>query len=284
MANFDNQVLWTAAGLDAIHVAKMRSSLFAGYSGLSAASTPNTGSGMRRLLGAQTAPFALPANVKKAIPGDDTIVDTFTFGSAEPSSGVLLLGIRDNDFDVAAEGTTANTVGIYDFYGTGDTIANPEVWMFLLTKQAHSKDSGSTDAAGWVNELWLSCKVQPLGEEQWAHQAENNFRYDTTFNQATKTPWGVSTTTAFGTAYRRAIRWGSLYRSMLHVWIADNSAVETTALDYTPIDAASTKAWNGTTGAALTVSSVNTSTKKPTLSAAPASGVPVVMLYQTASF
>lgn len=71
---------------------------------------------------------------------------------------------------------------------------------------------------------------------------------------------------------------------MFHVWIADNSAVETTALDYTPTTAAQTKAWNGTTGGALTVSSINTGTKKVTLSAAPASGVPVVIMYQTASF
>lgn len=280
MANMENQVKWTAAGLDAIHVAYRNAAIMAGYSNLNAASTPNTGSGMRKLVGAQTAPFGIPDTVDKVILGDDLAIDTFSFAPTDPLKGILELGMDDNTFNKDAEGVNVKAVGIYNFYGRGDSIVNPGNFMFLLTRQAHGDDGTS----GWENELVVNTRVKPLHSESRAHQLEGSFRHSVNFNQANKTPWGETMLAAFGTGYRRSITWASLYRSMLHVWIADGAAVVTTALDYTPIDAASTKAFNGATGAALTVSSVNTSTKIVTLSAAPATGVPVVILYQTGSF
>lgn len=284
MAAFDNAVKWTAAGLDAVHCARrMGTGLIGGYAGLSAASTPLTGSGMRRLLGAQTAPFGLAENPVKPILGDDIVIDDFMFGMADVQRGILVLGAEDNTFNIDAAGTTKKTVGVYDFYGSGDSIANPTAWMFLLTRQAHGKDSGNDGEQGWENELVLSAGVQPLRGETKAHQAEGSFRQSVTMRQATKTPWGELISAAFGTQYRKSIVWGSLKRCMFHIWIADGTA-DSFVVDYEPDVAATTKAWNGTTGAALTVSSVTPATKTIALSAAPASGVPVISLYQTPTF
>lgn len=281
MAAFDNSSLWTAAGLDAIHVAyRNTNGYMAGFSNLSSTSTPNTGSGMRRLKAAQTVPFSLPETQNKPILGDDTVFDSFMFGASDVLGGILEVGQDDNVFNVAADGTVSKAVGIYTFYGSGDTIVNPGTFMFLLTRQAH--ESG---ISGWENELYMNCRVKALGSDQKAHQAEGKFRYSVNFNNSDKMPWTETISAAFSAVYRRSMKWASLYRSMLHIWIADGSAAVTTALDYTPVDAASTKAFNASTGAALTVSSVNMGAKTVTLSAAPTpSGTPIIVLYQTPSF
>lgn len=281
MAAFDNASLWDAAGLDAIHVA-YRNTLgyMAGFGNLNAASTHNTGSGMRRLLMAQSAPLAIPEPVEKPINGDDINYDTFFFGSADPQSGLLEVGQDDNAFSIAADGTTAKAVGIYSFYGQGDSIANPGNFMFLLTRQAHE----NAQSAGFENELFLNCRVKALGSDNRQFQTEAKFRYKVSFNQSAKLPWAEAISSAMGVSYRRSIKWASLYRCMFHIWIADGSASTTTAFDYAPVDAASTKAWRADTGAALTVNSVSVGGKTATLSAAPPDTTPVILLYQTLSF
>lgn len=284
MADFDNAVKWTAGGLDAIHVAqRMGTGLFGGYAGLTAASTPGTGSGMRKLLGAQTAPFGTSETPVKPILGDDIVIDSFQFGLADVSRAMLILGANDGTFDNDAAGVSKKTVGVYDFYGQGDSIANPKSWMFLLTRQAHGKDSGNDGIAGWENELVLATQVQPLKSESKAHQAEGSFRQSVLFNQATKTYWGETCQSAFGTVYRKSIIWASRLRCMIHVFIGDGTE-DTFVMDYTPDVVATTKAWNGTTAGALTVSTVTPSTKEVVLSAAPGSGVPIIFLYQTPAF
>lgn len=278
---WDNAVKWTRAGLDAIHVAYRNSTTghFAGFSNLSTASTPDTGSGARRLFAAQTAPTTIPAKVAKTIQGDDVAFDSYLFGSAEVATGQLEFGQVDGAFKDAAEGTSSKAVGIYTMYGSGDSIANPGAFMFLLTRQA--KENG---VGGFETEVVLSTRVDPIGDEDRAFQKEGKDRYTVTFNNSLYTPWGETCTSAFGVSTRKSILIPSQYRLMFHIWIADGTEVETTALDYTPTTAAQTKAYNATTGGALTVSSINTSTKTVTLNAAPASGVPVVIWYQTASF
>lgn len=284
MAGLDNGVKWTAAGLDAVHVAYRGSSGYmAGFANLTASGT-NTGSGMRRLVGAQTAPFSIQDVVIKQILGDDAVLDSYQFASTAVQQGVLEIGATDTAFELAADGTAKETVGVYDFIGRGGTIANPGTFMFLLTRQAHGQDSGNAGQAGFENELVMYTRVKALGDNNKAHQAEGKMRYNVTFNDSTVTPWGPTTTTAFSATKRMSVVWTSTQRSMLHCWIGDGTAVLTTALDYTPVSAATTKSFNFTTVAADTVSSVNTSTKIVTLSAAGASGDIHVLVYQTPSF
>lgn len=280
----ENGVKWTAAGLDAIHVAyRAPTGFMAGFANLTAANT-DTGSGMRRLTGAQTAPFTLPDVVRKPILGDDYVVDEFMFAPTDVQQGVLEVAMTDTTFEVAADGTSKLTVGVYDFLARGTTIANPGTFMFLLTRQAHGQDSGNLGQAGFENELIVYSRVKALGDDNKSHQQEGKMRYNVTFLSSNVTPWVQTMTAAFGVTQRMSIVWTSTYRSMLHCWVSDGTEVATTALDYTPISAATTKAWNGSTGGALTVSSVDTGAKTVTLSASPSSGVPVVLLYQTASF
>lgn len=249
-----------------------------------ATSATNTGSGMRRLKGAQTAPFGIKEPVVKNILGDDGVLDTFTFASADVNQGTLELGASDGTFDLAADGVTAKTVGVYTFYPRGGSVANPGTFMFLLTRQSHGLDSSTLGSSGFENELVLYTKVKPIGDEDRAHQKEGKARYLVTFNEAHTMPFGTTATTEFGVYARQSIIWSSDKRSMCHCWVSDGTAVETTALDYTPDTATTTKAFDFTAGTALTVSSVNTGTKKVTLSASPTTGHVVFIVYQTASF
>ena len=281
MAAWDNASKWTRIGLDAVHVAYRNSSTghFAGFSNLSTSSTPNTGSGARHLYAAQVTPTTIPAKVVKTIQGDDKAYESFLFASAEAASGQLEFGQTDMVFSAAAEGTSGFTAGVYTLYGSGDSIANPGGFMFIITRTA--KENG---VGGFETEVIMSTRVDPIGDEDRSFQKEGKDRYTITYADSLYTPWGATSTAAWGVSARKSVLFGSLYRAMFHIWVADGSASTTTALDYTPISATTTKAYNGTTGAALTVSSVNTGVKTVTLSAAPASGVPVIVWYQTASF
>ncbi len=283
MAGLDNGVLWTAAGLDAIHTAyRGAGGYMAGFANLGSTSTPNTGSGMRRLVGAQTMPYAIPEAVTKAILGDDSQIDTFQFGNADVQKGILETGVNDGAFDMAADGISKLTVGIYDFFGLGDTIGNPALFMFLLTRQAHLSPDGTP---GWENEMVLSSRVKAIGDEARGHQKEGKARWDCAFNNSNVTPWKQTNQAAFGIPMRRSIRFTSTYRSMFHIWISDGVATTTTPLDYAPVDAPSTKAWQIDTAAPVTVSSVSVGGKTVTFSAVVTpTGTPVVILYQTPSF
>jgi hypothetical protein len=279
-----NATKWDAAGLDAIHVAYRGSGGYmAGFANLVAANT-NTGSGMRHLLAAETAPFAIKEPVVKNIPADDGNFDSFTFASSDVNQGVLELGNNDGTFDLAADGTTAKTVGVYTFYPRGGSIANPGSFMFLLTRQAHGQDSSTLGSNGFENELVFNTRVKPLGDEDRAYQKENKIRQLITFNETNILPFGTTSATDFGTYSRQSFIFTSDKRAMFHIWVADGSAAVTTALDYTPDTATTTKAWNFSAGTALTVSSINTTTRLVTLSAVPVINSIILVLYQTASF
>ena len=279
-----NATRWDNAGLDAVHVAYRGSGGYmAGFSNLLSTGT-NTGSGMRRLLAAETAPFGIKSPVIKNIIGDDGNFDTFTFASAEVNSGLLELGNNDGTFDLAADGVTAKTVAVYTFYPRGGTIANPGSFMFLLTRQAHGQDSATLGSNGFESELVFNTRVKPLGDADRAYQKEGTARHLVTFNETNILPFGTTSGADFATYSRQSMIFNSDKRAMFHVWIADGIAAVTTALDYTPDVAANVKAWNFTLGTALTVSSINTGTKLVTLSAVPAVNTIVLLLYQTASF
>lgn len=281
-----NDVKWTAAGLDAIHAGYRGSGgNMAGFSNLTAASVGLL-SGMRRLKAAKTAPVPIAAPVIKPILGDDGVYDSYLFASADPNQGVLELSQFDVAFENAVQGTTSATaVGDYTWAGRGGSIGNPANMMYLLTRQAHSFDSGS-GVAGFENELVLNAQTTPLYDESKAHQQEGNNRYQITFNEVSKTFRGTTMSAAavYSIERRQSEVWFSQYRSMIALFVGDGALTETPALDYAPVSAATTKAFLFSTGAALTVSSVNTTTKTVTLSAAPASGALVVIVYQVLTF
>lgn len=286
MATFENTVRWTSSGLEAVHVAFRNSAGWcAGYANLTPANT-NTGSGMRRIEGAELFGYALPEPTAEPIPGDNDVYDSFMYPSTEPLRVSFEAGGSDLTFQNDAEGLTAYSEGIYNFAPHGPALGNPKLALFLLTYLAHGKDAANLDQPGFETEIILSTRVTALGRDERRHQQNARTRYGVIINNSPYTAWGKTILSAHGTRYLKSQSLVTQYRMMLHTWIADGTATETTALDYTPpvSTVSEFKAWNGATGAALTISSVNLTTKKVTLSAAPAAGVPVVILYPVTSF
>jgi hypothetical protein len=286
MATLENVVRWTSSGLDAVHVAQRSSAgWISGYAGLTTSNT-NQGSGMRRIEGAELFGYALQEPNALPILGDNAVYDTFMYPSADALRVFFEAGGSDLTFMQDTDGLTSYAEGIYNIAPHGSALTNPRSFVFLLTYLAHGKDANNIDQPGFETEIIISTRVTALGRDERRHQQNAKTRYGVTINNAAKLPWGKTTSATFGTTYVKSISLVTQYRMMLHTWIADGTATTTTALDYTPAvsTAADFKAWNANTGAALTISSVNTSAKTVTLASAPASGVPVVILYPVQSF
>lgn len=275
---------WTAAGWDALHVAHLAPSGFmAGWANLTAADT-NTGSGMRRLKGAQTMPALINDTNKVPIPGDNGRIRTFTFENADPTQGLLEMGVTDIEAEVEFEGGSVYTLGEWDFRGRGGGAVNLSPFLMLLTRDAYSVDSGE-GGNGFENLLVLSTNIKPLDDESRANQAAGKMRYSVVADYPSSglLPWGVSMQTAFSTTRRLTVPWFSEFRSMLHVFIGDNAETDI-VVDYTPINATKTRAIDFATGNALTISSVTPATKTIVLNAAPTSGQIVEVIYECESF
>lgn len=278
-----NVIRWAGAGLDAVHACYRGSTGFAaGFSNLTAASTPGTGSGMRRLLGAQAYPIAVPDTVKKPILGDDGVQATFQFQSADTVAGTLELGVEDVTWAAAADGSTNYTLGDWTMNSSGGAIGNPGDFMFLVTRQASGKDSSNDGSAAFENEIWMNMAAVPLGDEGRAHQREGKFRYALTADTSSSTPWGVSVLSAFGLSVRHNLRFITTNRLMMHTIIGDGSTAAF-VVDYTPVSATKTKAFTAA-GAAAAIASITAGTKTITFSSAPANTVVVVILYECTSF
>lgn len=274
---------WASAGLDAIHVAgRTPGGLFAGYGQLTVADTGDD-SGMRRLRGAQVAPVGILEPNRVPVTGDNGRITTFQFASDADNAFTIEMGITDKDFEAFAQGSAVKTIGEWDMGllgSLGPTFADV---MWLLTRDAQSQESDSLNSAGFENMLVLSSQAFPLGDDQFNYQEAGGSRYSAIANQANTSPWGADIGTDFTLADGMVITWFSQYRCMLHCFIGDGTT-DDIVVDYTPVTAAKTKAFNATDNVALTVSSITAGTKTVTLSAAPGSGKLCVVIYECLSF
>lgn len=278
-----NTIKFTAAGLDAIHAAYRGSSGYmAGWSNLTSASTAGTGSGMRRLIGAQDFPIAPQDTNSVVVNGDDGIMGTFLFESTNAITGTMSLGVKDITFSAAVRGETNLAVGEWTAtFEDGAPTSQPAL-MYLVTRRALDEDSGTTGVARFQNTLWMNVATVDLGSA-YSHQAAAKYDYKLTCNKSDYTPFGTTVASSSGSTYKASMTWVSTNRTMFHCWVSDGTATAIT-VDYTPVSTAKSKAYKISDGSALTVSSVNTSAKTITLSASPPSGTVVVVWYECSAF
>jgi len=274
---------WAAAGLAAIHVSKRGSGGYlAGFGGLTVANT-DTASGMRRLRGAQVAPFAIPEPDKIPIDGDNSRITTFQFGSNADNAFVIEMGITDTTFEAAAQGSTVYTLGDWDMSARGPSNPNPVDMIFLLTRNAESQEVASQGDAGWENLLLPSTNVMPLGDDRFASREEGGSRYSVIADPALVTPWGATMLATFGLSDGISATWFSENPCVMHCWVSDGTE-DDFEVDYTPVSVAKTKVFDYTASAALTVSGINAGTKNVALSAPPATGHVCVCIYECTGF
>lgn len=256
-----------------------------GFANLADTAT-GTGSGARRVLGIETVPTVIPDPTRVRRRYDDAPGDIYMFASDQIPQGNLLFGVSDITAEATAQGSSIWTVGVWDMAIRGVSAPTFQDMMILTHSQAKSNDTLTFGTSGYLNTIYPNVQIYPTGTEELRAAQTAGFRYSVTFQQFRQWITGATLSNSnFNTTDGLSVSWWSLYPTIVHSYIGDG-ATATITVDYTPVDTTSTKAYVATisggvvTVTTATVSSVNTSTKVITLSAAPASGSYVNILYE----
>lgn len=235
------------------------------------------GSAIRRLLGATTAPIAVPDSETVPIPGDDGVLAQFLFGAGNLPNGVIEMSVRDMVFDAIATRTNVATLGSSSMsMGAGQPDFNPESLMFLFTRQSMNWDSTNKGAPRWESVLAFNTQVTPL-QSEYGIKAPAVYRYSLSLSKTDTLTWGQTFTDAVhGRLLDALVPIKSNYPLHIIRYVGDG-AETTFNLEFTPISVAETVVW--VDGYPVTVSSVDTANKTFTLAVAPALNAKIVVVY-----
>lgn len=246
----------------------------AGFGNLTLASV-GLASNMRLLNGVVAAPSPLPQSTHVRNRGEDSYISDQIFDAA-PNNFNIGFEAYDGVLSGFLNKETVVTLGEWNLFGEGGPVDFQNAsWLF--SRRATSQDVGTTES-GYENLLVLSSggRLEP-GNMDW--QAIGSILAVALAQPVTVTPFGTTVLSQFGKASIYTMRWFSDFPCSICAFVG-NAVIVAIPLGFTPVTAAKTKAYNFLTGAALTVSSISTGAKTATLSAAPASGVPVVVVYE----
>ncbi len=272
-----NITQWASQGLYAIQVGQRASSgYFSGFAGLPT-TTGDLQSSMRLMVGGVSAPSPLPQSTHVRNRGRDGYLSDRIF---EAAPNDFSIGFEDYDGDLAAlmNSLTIFTLGEWDIVPEGGPTTFANI-MWLFSRHAVSKESATDGAEGFENMLvYASTGRYEPGNMEW--QGVGAYNIVATATPVQSTIFGTTVLATHGQQSMYTERWFSEYPCSLTCFIADGAEVDVT-LGFTPISAAKTKAYNFTTGLAVTVSSVNTGTDEAVLAAAQSNHDAVVVVYET---
>lgn len=266
------------AGLHCIQIGGVSSGIFNGYGLLTAVDTTEM-SGMRHIQGAVTAPTPTPGVNTVYARDDDRYHGAFDF-DAQPSGFGMVFEASDLDLGAWIQKKALATIGVWDLLNSGNSNRKFQPGVILLTRQAQSYDVTADGDAGYDNLVILNTKFTRTRGDA-AFQAVGQVTLNGVASPVKVTPWGALMSAIFtGDADGLTWEFWSQYVPTFGCVVSDGTVVAL-PLPYAPIDVASTKVYNCTTGAAITVSSVSVVGKTATISAAPASGILMLELFET---
>lgn len=269
---------WASAGLHCIQIgARDANGVFQGFGKLTTADTGDV-SGMRHIQGAVTAPTPVPG-VNRVYPrDDDRYHGGFTF-DAQPSE--FGIEFEATDLDVAAfiGKKSLYTLGNWDILNSGNANRQYQDCVMLFSREAQSWESASDGSPGYDNLLIPSTKFT-RNRGNAAFQAVGSNVLNGIASPVQTSLWKKALIDLLGDSDGLTWEWWSQYVPTFVSFVGDNS-LAVIPLPVTPVDAASTKWFNGSTGAALTVSSVSVGSDTATVSVAPASGLMTVGMLET---
>lgn len=279
---FTNISQWAGDNLVAIQVGLLIGGRFAGFAGLTAADTGDN-SGMRRLRGSIRVPVAgAPPPDRVPRIADGGIIATFTRANTDVRRFEMELAGPDIDFEAMIQDATKYVLGQWDMIMRDTDTAPTAKFVIIATRYADSQESGSLNEKGYENLICLNASIVALGDDGMAVEEFGSASYDVVLDKVTVLPWGITADTAFTLASGgRTVVFASEYPITMEAFIGDNT-IDDIPLSYTPISTAKTYAFDFDGAAALTVSAVNSPADTATVSAAPGSGVEVVVIYETA--
>lgn len=230
------------------------------------------------LIGVQTVPTGIPEEEVVSVLGDDDVLGSFQFDSTTPTTFIVNTGEQDLLKDALLQDTLVETIGnisVGAIRPLGQTL--PDV-MFIA--QGRAKDTGANGAGGFVAYLYPRCTIKPLGRESFEGRAPASFRYQVVAQPANNKPTGTTfTNTLNGFEQTNVMELKTNY-PIAPVRITGDNSTLTFTLDKTPSTVAgdSIVAVNAVQQP-TSAYSFSASNKTITFAVAPASGVPVVVLY-----
>jgi hypothetical protein len=244
------------------------------------ATDAGTGSGMRRIQGALSVPVAVSSPTFVSIPGDGGNIGKLRRKSTADVTFELQTSPRDLVWESMVQGTTVYALGDWDMGVLGGNNKALKDMTLLAHRPAASKEASSENSTGYENLLIMSALLDAIGDDGFGNQDVGISRFAGTMQMVTKLPWGVTVLAASGVQTGEVFGWFSEYPTMLECFVADGIIVAI-PLTYAPVTAAKTKVFNFTTGAAMTVSSVNVGSKTATISAAGTDEDILCVVYET---
>lgn len=272
-----NITKWTSSGLHSIQVGgKGSGGNFSGFADLTTADV-GTASSMRLLVGGVTAPTPTPQSNRVYNRGRDGYISGYIFDAA-PNDFAMVFEDFDGDLAAFLNHDIVMTEGEWDVIAEGGEIEFRNT-MWLLCREAQSKESGADNAPGFENLLIMSAGGR-IEAGNMEFQSAGQFNVQAVASPVQKTFKGTTALASHGKNTIYTERWFSEFPCSMCLFVG-NAVITAVPLGTTPISVAKTRFYLWSTGAALTVNSVDTSAKTATLSAAPASAALAVGIWET---
>lgn len=245
----------------------------------SAPATGATGSGMLRITGIKSAPVSIPERELVQVTGDDDLLGEFDFASLTSRGFMIEVAVQDLSLESKLLNTPVDSVagGLMGYLDTNTTAEYDACLIFQ--SRSKKQDSGVVGKKAWSGYYIPLATVQPLGRGGFDERGAAIYRYMVTPQLSSKNAYGVTMVNGSGTEMSARFRPFSYdYPIYMHRWTGNASATAF-SVDVTPVDTASVAIWDSA-GAVKTVSSVSTSGKTVTVSAAPATNLGIVGVVQ----
>lgn len=241
------------------------------------------GSPSIQLVGIQTAPTGIPEGESVGVNGDDALLGSIEFDSADPTQFVINLGQFDLDTEALLQGTTVETfseAGISLGVMRPISPSYPDVCLIIQGK-AKKQDPSVKGQKAYAGYIYPLCTIQPIGRETFEGRSAGTNRYKVTAQPTSNKSWGTTiTTSANGTTAATALPFTSDYPIVQHRFTGNGVLTTFTGLAKTPASTSlAIVAIDGVQQAnnTFTLSPANNSI---TFTTAPANGAKIVVLYQ----
>ncbi len=244
-----------------------------------------TGSAGIQLTGIQTAPTGIPEGESVAVNGDDTLLGSIEFDSADPTQFVINLGQFDLDTEALLQSTVVETFtdsGVSMGVMRPITPDYPDVCLIVQGK-AKKQDASVKGQKAYAGYIYPLCNIQPIGRETFEGRTAGTNRYKVTAQPTSNKAWGTTITeSANGTTAMTALPFTSDYPLAMARGTGTGALTTFTGLSKVPA---------GTTSAIVAIDGVQQSgnfTLSPanqtiTFTSAPANGAKIVVFYQYSS-
>lgn len=152
--------------------------------------------GAYNMQGIQTAPSGNLEGEGVGIDGDDSLLGTIIFPSADPREVLLEFGQGDIGLDSTLQGTLIEQLGAINIALSDPAAPQYPTVCVIHNSRAINRDVGNSGRAAWKSKIYPVIQLQPLEVETLEGRTAASFRYKGVIQQAFNHPWGVTLSNA----------------------------------------------------------------------------------------